>query len=78
MGVANQMGIGQLATVGRKPTVNPVRTITVPLGKEHLAALEAFQQREGISNLTEAMRQALWRFLVAEGLINMAPRKTRQ
>jgi hypothetical protein len=54
--------------VGRRPTIKPVRTITVPLGAEHLAAVEAFQRREGISNLTEAIRIALWRFLVAEGL----------
>jgi len=62
------MGVRPLSVVGRKPTVSPVRTITVPLGAEHIAALEAFQRREGISNLTEAIRIALWRFLVAEGL----------
>lgn len=62
------MSVRQVSQMGRKPTVNPVRTITVPLGAQHLAALEAFQRREGISNLTEAIRIALWRFLVAEGL----------
>jgi hypothetical protein len=67
------MGIGSSSVVGRKPTVSPVRTITVPLGAEHLAALEAFQRREGISNLTEALRIALWRFLVAEGLASTTP-----
>ena len=58
--------------MGRKPIINSVRTITVPLGAEHIAALEAFQRREGISNLTEALRIALWRFLLAEGLANPA------
>lgn len=67
------MGVRPLTAVGRKPTVSPVRTITVPLGAEHIAALEAFQRREGISNLTEAMRIALWRFLVAEGLASTTP-----
>lgn len=77
------MGVGSSSVVGRRPTVNPVRTITVPLGAEHIAALEAFQRREGISNLTEAMRIALWRFLVAEGLASpilpapAQPRKVR-
>ena len=66
----------QLDAVGRKPTVSPVRVITVPLGAEHIAALEAFQRREGISNLTEALRIALWRFLVAEGLASTTPAPT--
>lgn len=69
------MLVRQLAAVGRKPTIHPVRTITVPLGAEHIAALERFQRRDGISNLTEAMRIALWRFLVAEGLTRPEPRK---
>ena len=42
------------------------------VGAQAIAALEAFQRREGISNLTEALRIALWRFLLAEGLANPA------
>jgi hypothetical protein len=45
----------------------------MPLGAEHVTALEAFQRREGVSNLTEAIRIALWRFLVAEGLASPTP-----
>jgi hypothetical protein len=71
------MSVRPLRAVGRKPTVNPARTITVPLGADHVAALEAFQRREGISNITEAIRIALWRFLVAEGLVPVTPTPPR-
>lgn len=60
--------------MSKKPTVNSVRTITISLSAEHLAALESFQRRNGISNLTEAIRSALWRFLVSEGLAGNVPR----
>jgi hypothetical protein len=54
--------------VGRKPTVNPVRTITVPLNAAHTAALLAFQRQYGLSSFTEALRVSSWRWLVQEGL----------
>jgi hypothetical protein len=63
------MVMGQVAAVGRSPMLFKVRTITVPMGKRLSDGLTAYQRRQGITNATEALRQALWSFLMEEGLL---------
>jgi hypothetical protein len=63
------MVIGQVAAVGRTPTLFKVRTITVPMGKRLSDGLAAYQRREGLTNATEALRHALWAFFTQEGLL---------
>jgi hypothetical protein len=55
--------------MGRKPTISPVRTITVPLAAQHVKALESFRSAYGLSSFTEALRVSSWRWLMQEGLV---------
>jgi hypothetical protein len=63
------MVMGQVAGVGRRPTLFKVKTITVPLGRQLFDGLVAYRKSQGITNDTEALRQALWAFLKQEALL---------
>lgn len=55
--------------MGKKPTVFAVKAVNLPLNRETVRGLGRFMAREGTSNHTEACRQIIWRYLVAEGLV---------
>ena len=60
-----------VASMGKKPTVRPVRQISIPWNAEQTAGIERFRAREGLSTATEAIRVLVWRQLMAEGLVTV-------
>ena len=71
--LTNQETSTQNESVGRPPTVKPVRYVTLGLSAEDKIALLAFQRRIGSSNLSETLRLIFRQRLMAEGLLTDEP-----
>ena len=67
--LATQNELPQTKRVGRRPVIKPVWTATLGFGEELTGAIEAFRDREALSNNSDAIRTALTRYFRSEGLL---------
>jgi hypothetical protein len=75
--LAIQDKLPQTDRVGRRPGIKPVWTATLGFGSGLTDAIEAFRDREGLINNSDAIRATLTRYFRSEGLLP-PPTPTRE